>query len=312
MHDSPIVVGIVGDSASGKSTIANGLVRILGEHRVARVNCDDYHRFTRAQRLKEGVSQVHADGYYLDIIDQHLSLLKRGEPVLKPVVDPATENFLAPEYIVPKPVVLVEGSLGYASQAMRAQYDMKLFLEPADEVRIKWKIRHDTRRFARSEAAVVKELAQLKSDEGTFVRPQSKWADMVVRFAPSEEHRDDIGSLLGASVLLRPTLPDAGVYELLRRVRPPTAIRMELDRDMGLPVDRLVIEGGISMEQCAPMVQALWAEINPGERRPLPAGVADIPSDQGAASQSNALVLTLLLVALHVSKLDSGRAVPTS
>ena len=60
------------------------------------------------------------------------------------------------------------------------------------------------------------------------------------------------------------------------------------------------------------MVQAMWAEISPGERQPLPAGVADIPSDQGAASQSNALVLTLLLVALHVSKLDSGRAVPTS
>ena len=312
MQDSPIVVGIVGDSASGKTTIANGLARILGEHRVARVNCDDYHRFTRAQRLKQGVSQVHTDGYYLDIIDQHLSLIKRGEPVLKPVVDPATEHFQAPEYVAPKPVVLVEGALGYASKAMRAQYDMRIFLEPAEEVRIKWKIRHDTRRFDRSEAAVVKELAQLKSDEEAFVRPQRKWADMMVRFAPSEKHRDDSGSLLGASILLRPTLPDAGVYELLQRVRPPTAIRMELDRDMGLPVDRLVIEGGTSMEQCAPMVQAMWAEANPGERQPLPAGIADIPSDHGAASQSNALVLTMLIVALHIGKLESGRAAPTA
>jgi len=311
MQGSPIVVGIVGDSASGKTTIANGLAKILGENRIARLNCDDYHRYSRAQRIKHGLSAVHTEGYFLDIVDQHLSLLKQGNPVLKPVIDPGMENFLAPQYVEPKPIVLVEGLLGYFDHAMRARYDLRLFLEPASEVRIRWKIRHDTGRFGRSEAAVVKELAQLKVDEEALVRPQRRWADIVVRFAPSERYRHDTGPLLSASMVLRPSAPDIGLYELMQRINPGPAMRLELDRDMGLPVDRMVIEGDIGTEQCAAMQRAMWAAIYPGEKTAVGEAIGEFTSESGTSS-SRSLALTLLIVALHVGKLESGRAAALS
>ena len=46
----PIILGVVGDSAAGKTTITRGLVRVLGEHAVTHACTDDYHRYDRKQR----------------------------------------------------------------------------------------------------------------------------------------------------------------------------------------------------------------------------------------------------------------------
>ena len=46
----PIILGVVGDSASGKTTLTRGLVRLLGHEQVSHVCLDDYHRYDRSQR----------------------------------------------------------------------------------------------------------------------------------------------------------------------------------------------------------------------------------------------------------------------
>ncbi len=46
----PSMLGVVGDSAAGKTTITRGLVGILGEDQVTHVGTDDYHRYDRKQR----------------------------------------------------------------------------------------------------------------------------------------------------------------------------------------------------------------------------------------------------------------------
>jgi len=52
----PIMLGIVGDSAAGKTTITAGLVRALGAERVSVICTDDYHRYDRAQRAERGIT----------------------------------------------------------------------------------------------------------------------------------------------------------------------------------------------------------------------------------------------------------------
>ena len=46
----PVIVGVVGDSAAGKTTITRGLVRALGDENVTHIAADDYHRYDRKQR----------------------------------------------------------------------------------------------------------------------------------------------------------------------------------------------------------------------------------------------------------------------
>ena len=44
--DHPIILGIVGDSASGKTTLSAGVAQILGAEHGAVICTDDYHRYS--------------------------------------------------------------------------------------------------------------------------------------------------------------------------------------------------------------------------------------------------------------------------
>jgi phosphoribulokinase len=144
MAERPILIGIVGDSAAGKTTLTRGISQILGEDSVTAICTDDYHRYDRKQRAEMGISALHPDCNYLDIIQQHLNLLRSGESILKPIYNHTTGCFDAPEYIEPKKFVIVEGLLGYSTRTMRDNYDVKVYLAPPEDVRTAWKIRRDT------------------------------------------------------------------------------------------------------------------------------------------------------------------------
>ena len=63
----PVMLGIVGDSGSGKTTITRGLVRVLGAEQVTHFCTDDYHSYDRKQRAERGITPLHPDGNHLDI-----------------------------------------------------------------------------------------------------------------------------------------------------------------------------------------------------------------------------------------------------
>ena len=69
----PIMLGIVGDSGSGKTTITRGLVRVLGDDQVTHFCTDDYHRYDRKQRAERNITPLHPDCNHLDILAQHLA-----------------------------------------------------------------------------------------------------------------------------------------------------------------------------------------------------------------------------------------------
>ena len=79
-----IVLGVVGDSAAGKTTLTRGLVRVLGEESVTHICVDDYHRYDRRQRAERNITPLHPDCNYLDILAQHLRHLRANEAIMKP------------------------------------------------------------------------------------------------------------------------------------------------------------------------------------------------------------------------------------
>ena len=80
--DHPIILGIVGDSASGKSTLSAGVAQILGEEHCTVICTDDYHRYDRKARAAAGLSALDPRSNYVDILEQHLRLLRerRADP----------------------------------------------------------------------------------------------------------------------------------------------------------------------------------------------------------------------------------------
>src|SRR5919112_1574036 len=121
------------DSAAGKTTMTRGLVRVLGEHTVTHACTDDYHRYDRKQRAELGITPLHPDCNYLDVMAQDLRHLRDGEAILKPVYRHADGTFTPPVYVQPHGFAIVEGLLGYHSPQMRDCYDVRVFLAPPED-----------------------------------------------------------------------------------------------------------------------------------------------------------------------------------
>ncbi|MDA0672200.1 MAG: phosphoribulokinase [Cyanobacteria bacterium] len=308
MPSRPIILGIVGDSAAGKTTLTRGIAQILGEDQVTAICTDDYHRYDRVQRKEMGISALHPDCNYLDIIEQHLELLREGKPILKPIYNHSTGAFDPPEYIEPRKFVIVEGLLGYSTAAARSCYDVMVYLAPPEDLRATWKIKRDTRKRGYTEDQVLEQLKQRESDSEAFIRPQRQWADVIVSFYPPEAGaKDDL--LLNVRLVLRPTIPHPDFTNLLDDTgnHLGDSVRLVLDRDMGKPVDVLEIDGHATQEQVQELERILCGEV------PYLGQFCSIEGNQdigkligttGETLQSYPLALTQLLITYHMLKAD--------
>lgn len=249
----PIILGVVGDSATGKTTLSRGLVRMLGENNVTHVAADDYHRYDRRQRAEHGITPLHPDCNYIDIMERHFAELRAGNAILKPVYQHKDGTFGAPVYTKPKQFTLIEGLLGYHTPALRDCYDVRVFLAPPEELRRAWKVQRDCSRRGYTTDQVLEELDRREPDSELFIRPQQRWADLVVSFKPGsrgdQEHLD-------AEIVLRKGL-----------VHPDLADFAE-DGGKGVTVDesdtehRLFVPGDIDPELGSAIEEAVWERMH--------------------------------------------------
>jgi phosphoribulokinase len=212
----PIILGVVGDSASGKTTLTRGLVRLLGQEQVSHVCLDDYHRYDRSQRAGKAITPLHPECNYMDIMAQHLTLLRRGEAIMKPVYRHADGSFGPPAYLEPGRFLIVEGLLGYHTEALRDSFDIRVYLDPPESLRRRWKVVRDCSRRGYTTNQVLEELDRREPDSEQYIRPQRHHADMVVRFAvPTGAEEDVDGTHLDAHLLLRPGLPHPDLSDVV-------------------------------------------------------------------------------------------------
>lgn len=207
----PIILGVVGDSAAGKTTMTRGLVRVLGEENVTHLCTDDYHKYDRKQRAERNITPLHPDCNYIDIIAQDLRHLLTGEAILKPVYQHHDGTFGAPVYVWSRPFAVAEGLLGYHTHALRAAYDVRVYLKPPEDLRRQWKVQRDCSRRSYTTDQVLAELDRREADSEAYIRPQERYADIVVSFNPNGYRDQDH---LDAELTLRPTLnhPDLAPF----------------------------------------------------------------------------------------------------
>jgi phosphoribulokinase len=289
----PVVIGIVGDSGSGKTTFAQGLARILGLERTVNICADDYHRYARSERPKIGITPHDPACNYIDILEQHIALLRDGQPILKPIYNHNGGILEAPEYIAPKDFIVVEGLLAFFTPRLREAFDVKFYMEPEEQLRVRWKFQRDVAGGYTVEQ-VMATLDRLKRDTTTHIVPQRAYADMVVSFYPPDSRPEETGAGLNVRHILRPTLPYLDLSPLLE-AGADKGFELELARDVdGRPVDALHIFGGIDEARCEAMEAYLAGELAlPRTNRE---GIGAFTNGQNAVVRSHTLALSQLVV----------------
>lgn len=303
----PIILGIVGDSAAGKTTLSKGIAQVLGPEDVTVICTDDYHKYDRKQRAEIGITALHSECNYLDIMQQHLSQLRTGQSILKPVYSHKSGTFEAPIYIKPSKFVIVEGLLGYSTRGARECYDVKVYLAPPESLRAKWKVKRDTQKRGYTEEQVLEELRKREADSEQFIRPQRQWSDIVVSFYPPNDDLEQTNGHLNVRLVLRPTIPHPNFSQILNYGDGnfESAIRLGLDRDMGKPVDVLEIDGHATLEQVNKLEHIICSDMpylkNICDRESNPE-LGKIAGTTGETIQSYPLALTQLLITYHMLK----------
>lgn len=296
----PILLGIVGDSAAGKTTITRGLVNILGADAVTHVCTDDYHKYDRKERAALGITPLRPECNYIDVLEQHMERLHNGQPILKPVYDHKTGTLVRPEYVQPRQFIIVEGLLGFSTPILRQFYDVKVYLNPPEDMRRLWKIKRDTTKRGYTTEQVLAELDRREPDSRDFIRPQRACADIVVSFSPPDGvSPEEAGSDLDVKLVLRPTIPHPDLSYLVEsNGHTPSGVRLMLGRDEGRPADFLAITGDVAAQHAAELENAIWQHLP--DLRPVSDDQFGAYQDRAEVRHSSPLAITQLLIAYHL------------
>lgn len=294
------MVAVAGDSASGKTTLAEGIRYLLGSERVTRICVDDYHRYDRAAREQLGITPLHPEANDLPAVERHLRALAQGRSIRKPVYDHATGRLSDPVDVTPKEVVIVEGLLALGTRGLRDCFDVSVYLEPEEELRHRWKIARDCEERGYDIDVVVADLRRRERDSALYVRPQQEHADVVVSFIRGAN--PDAYAGLGAHIALRPSLLSSELQRVVAGLPasdtgPP--VRLARERVLGSPVEVVEIDG-----DCPPAVgcrieDAIWRRL--GARTLHRDRIGRYAHPSGDQRRSEALALTQLLIVAHLS-----------
>jgi len=255
LRQRPVMLGIVGDSGSGKTTITRGLVRVLGDDQVTHFCTDDYHSYDRRQRAERNITPLHPDCNHLDILEQHLWHLRRAEPIMKPVYQHTDGTFGPPDYFVPGPFLVTEGLLAFANKGLCEMFDVRVYLGPPEDLRRHWKVQRDCSRRGYTTDQVLAELDRREPDSESFIRPQRHSADIVVAFQPSttddQEHLDCV-------LTLRNTLPHPDLTGVAGSTPGDGVVLRELTDG----TQELEVAGRLDPERARTIEEAIWERMH--------------------------------------------------
>ena len=178
-----LVIGIAGGSGSGKTTLMKNLVERFGDA-VTVVSHDNYYKrhdeLTYEQRCL--INYDEPDAFETDLMAKHLDCLRHGEAIQCPVYDYTVHNRSNETVeIVPKPVIIVEGILIFADEALRDLMDIRIFVDTDADVRLCRRIKRDVNKRGRTLESVLTQYQQtVKPMHEKYVEPSKKFANLIV------------------------------------------------------------------------------------------------------------------------------------
>jgi phosphoribulokinase len=266
------------------------VVRVLGDDKVTHFCADDYHRYDRHQRAERGITPLDPECNYIDVLTCDVRHLRHNEAILKPVYRHADGTFGPPVYLKPARFVVAEGLLVNHAPELREMFDVRVYLNPPEELRRRWKVARDCSRRGYSTGQVLSELDRRERDSEAFIRPQRHYADMAVSFMPGRSQDPD---QLDAHLFLRDSLPHPDLSGVAGDAADDDLTLIERSGEQ-----ELRIPGTISAGRAVELEEAIWDRMHfASHLRKQRLGEFTIGSD---LHRSEALALTQLLLLYHL------------
>lgn len=181
---TPLVIGIAGGSGSGKTTVANEILKSVGSHRIAFLAHDSYYRDLSGlpERQRNLVNFDHPNSLENELLIDQVIKLKNWEKIFMPVYDFTTHTRKAETFVIePQHVIVVEGILIFAEPKLRSLFDVKIFVDTDDDIRFIRRLQRDIAERGRSMDMVIEQyLTTVRPMHLDFVEPSKRYADVII------------------------------------------------------------------------------------------------------------------------------------
>jgi uridine kinase len=179
-----VLIGIAGGTGSGKTTVASKIVEAIPAGQALLLQQDSYYR-DRSHLDPAARASINFDepeALENDRLERDLRRLKAGLPVDSPLYDFATHTRRAESRrLEPAPVVVVEGILLFAVAPVRDLFDLRLFVDTPDDVRLLRRIKRDLLERRRDiEAIEAQYLSSVRAMHELHVAPTKRHAHLII------------------------------------------------------------------------------------------------------------------------------------
>lgn len=183
--NKPIIIGIAGGSASGKTSIAKKLFETFEKtNSVSIIRYDDYYKsqdhLTMEERVKTNYD--HPFAFDQDLLIEHLKSLLEHKDINKPLYDYKVHTRSKDtELITASDVILLEGLFVLESKEIRDLLDIKIFVDTAADVRFIRRLTRDVNERGRSlDSVITQYLTTVREMHEQFIEPSKRYADVII------------------------------------------------------------------------------------------------------------------------------------
>ncbi|WP_322487476.1 uridine kinase [Chloroflexus sp.] len=190
MDDQPLMLGLIGASGVGKTTLTRGIIRLLGAQGVTPISLDDYLRYSRAERAARGLTDADPAATDLERMAADLAALRAGQTIEKPVYDHVIGAPRCSERVAPTGLVIVYGVLTLTPPVQAELFDLTVYLDPHPDLYRRWREERDVKQRGYTVEQVRAAWPARERDIQRYIAPQRPLADVVLRFGPGTDGLD--------------------------------------------------------------------------------------------------------------------------
>ena len=184
MKNQTIIIGISGPSASGKSLLANTIVKELGTDEVAVISEDSYYRDLHDMSLEDRakVNFDHPNALDHDLLLSHIHALQNGASVDVPIYDHTKhQRKQETRRVGNHHIIVLEGILLFVEKELREAMDIKIFMDTALDICLLRRLNRDIVERGRTLETIMSQYhATVRPMYFQFIEPSKRHADLIV------------------------------------------------------------------------------------------------------------------------------------
>ena len=184
-NTTPLVIGVSGPSASGKSLLVENIIKSLPEGTDVAVMSEDSYYHDRSDLTREernNLNYDHPNAFEHDLMEKQIKDLQQRNKIEVPCYDFTTHlRTKATKCIKPGQVILIDGILILAVPEIRKLLDIAIFMDTPLDICLIRRLKRDQEERQRDINLILEQYQKtVRPMYWQFVSPSKEFANLIV------------------------------------------------------------------------------------------------------------------------------------